>query len=236
METRSLKRPGGAIAARPLHFIWLADCSGSMSEDGKIQALNHAIREAIPHMRKVADENPNANVLVRALGFSTDAFWHVPKPVPVEQFIWTDLVAKGQTAMGKALEVIAEEMRHLTTAEKVLPPVLVLLSDGQPTDYFDDGLRQLMAQSLGRKAVRVAIAIGDNADLDCLRSFIGDPSRPPLQAHNPETLVRYIQWASTAVLGAASSPLSQNLQTMAQGTGGVPIPQPPPPATDGNVW
>ena len=32
------KRPGGELASRPLHFIWLADCSGSMSIDGKIQA------------------------------------------------------------------------------------------------------------------------------------------------------------------------------------------------------
>lgn len=24
-----IKRPGGAMANRPLHFFWLADCSGS---------------------------------------------------------------------------------------------------------------------------------------------------------------------------------------------------------------
>src|ERR1700683_1465271 len=45
------RRPGGQMAARPLHFIWLADGSGSMRVDGKIQALNNAIREAIPHMQ-----------------------------------------------------------------------------------------------------------------------------------------------------------------------------------------
>ena len=46
------KRPGGALAGRPLHFIWIADKSGSMGIDGKIQALNHAIHEAIPHMKE----------------------------------------------------------------------------------------------------------------------------------------------------------------------------------------
>ena len=30
------KRPGGELATRPLHFIWIADCSGSMSGE-KIQ-------------------------------------------------------------------------------------------------------------------------------------------------------------------------------------------------------
>ncbi len=54
------KRPGGELASRPLHFIWIADNSGSMEQDGKIQALNTAIREAILHMRKVAEDNPLA--------------------------------------------------------------------------------------------------------------------------------------------------------------------------------
>ena len=38
------KRPGGELATRPLHFIWICDCSGSMSVDGKIQQLNYAYR------------------------------------------------------------------------------------------------------------------------------------------------------------------------------------------------
>ena len=52
-------RFGGTLAARPLQFIWIADCSGSM-EGKKIESLNFGIREAIPAMRDVADENPNA--------------------------------------------------------------------------------------------------------------------------------------------------------------------------------
>lgn len=52
------KRPGGELATRPLHFIWLADCSGSMSIDGKIQALNNAIREALPRIRTVPTKIP----------------------------------------------------------------------------------------------------------------------------------------------------------------------------------
>ena len=76
------ERPGGAMATRPLHFIWLCDCSGSMGEDGKIQALNNAIRSAIPFMKSTADENPNANVLVRAIKFSDGAQWHIPNRLP----------------------------------------------------------------------------------------------------------------------------------------------------------
>ena len=62
-------RPGGELAKRPLQFIWLCDCSGSMSGK-KIQSLNFAIKESIPAMRQVADENPNVSVEVRAITFS----------------------------------------------------------------------------------------------------------------------------------------------------------------------
>ena len=45
-----LKRPGGEMASRPLHFIWIVDCSGSMMGE-KIQSLNYAIRQTIPDMK-----------------------------------------------------------------------------------------------------------------------------------------------------------------------------------------
>jgi uncharacterized protein YegL len=203
-------RPGGPLATRPLHFIWLADASGSLSIDGKIQALNNAIREAIPHMRRVADENPNATVLVRAVAFDDKAYWHIPTPTPVEQFQWKDLYAdQGVTMMGQALMLVAEQLRTPPMEQRALPPVLVLLTDGQPTDNFEQGLKMLLDEPWGRKAVRLAIAIGEDAQQEPLQQFIGNNELRPLQANNPEALVSHIRWVSTAVLKSASAPASQ---------------------------
>ena len=135
-----------------------------METGGKIQALNTAIREAIPHMRKEASQNPNATVLVRALKFSNGAQWTVSQPTPVDQFEWTDLTAEGVTDMGKALSMVAEQLKMPPMSERALPPVIVLISDGQPTDAFSQGLKDLMNEPWGRKAVRIAIGIGEDAD------------------------------------------------------------------------
>lgn len=108
----TLMRPGGELSSRPLHFIWIADCSGSMQGD-KIGQLNFAIRESIPHMRTVADENPNAAVLVRAIKFSSGAQWHVATPTPIDQFQWTDLSTSGVTDMGRALKMVAEDRKSV---------------------------------------------------------------------------------------------------------------------------
>lgn len=217
------KRPGGELSTRPLHFIWLLDCSGSMSIDGKIQALNNAIREAVPLMQRVAAENPNAEVLLRAVSFSSGAQWHIPSPTPVQEFEWVDVETDGVTDMGRALQLVSEELRIPPMTERALPPVLVLISDGQPTDDVNAGLRALQAEPWGKKAVRVAIAIGEDADIEVLQRFIGNPDVKPLHANNPEALVHYIKFVSTAVLQAASAPPSQVLNSMPL-TQNVPMP------------
>ena len=233
------KRPGGELATRPLHFIWIADSSGSMTTDGKIQALNTAIREAIPHMQKVADENPNAQVLVRAIQFASGAQWHISQPTPVDDFKWADLSAQGETDMGKALSMVADQLKIPPMTDRALPPVLVLVSDGQPTDDFNKGLRDLMDQPWGKKAVRIAIAIGEDADHDVLQKFIGHSELKPLQANSPEALVKYIKWVSTAVLKSASAPASQAADADVPSAVNVPVPTPTAddePTSAADVW
>jgi uncharacterized protein YegL len=215
--------PGGKLATRPLHFVWICDCSGSMAVDGKIQALNTAIREAIPHMQQVADENPNAQVLVRALKFSSGAQWHISQPTPIEDFQWTDLSAEGVTDMGRALAMAADQLKIPPMSDRALPPVLVLVSDGQPTDDFATGLKALLELPWGKRAVRVAIAIGQDADHEVLQKFIAHPELKPLQANNPEALVRHIRWVSTAVVKSVSQPASQP-QAASRQRGNVSIP------------
>ena len=228
--------PGGAISNRPLRFFWILDVSGSMA-GAKIGALNHAIREALPAMRASADENPHAAVEVRAMTFGTGFRWLTPAPVPLEQFGWTDVSINGITDMGAAMKGMAAELSTRNMPERGLPPVLVLISDGQPTDDFDTGLKALLAEPWGKRAVRIAIAIGDDVDLGVLRKFIDHPEIEPLVAHNSTDLVNYIKYASTTVLKSASAPATQTRDTPA---GGPPPPPPPPAPTANNdaddVW
>lgn len=230
-----IRRPGGQLSTRPLHFIWICDCSGSMAISGKIQTLNRAIREAIPHMQESATDNPNAQVFVRAVRFSDGTQWHIAGATPVESFQWSDLYAEGLTNMGKALALVAEQLKMPPMTDRALPPVLVLISDGHPTDDFASGLQALMDQPWGKKAARIAIAIGHDADHEVLQKFIGHSEMKPLQANQPEDLIRRIRWVSTVVLEAASAPSSQAYSSSMGGN--VPIPRPPdPPSNVDDVW
>ncbi|MFM7465425.1 MAG: vWA domain-containing protein [Cyanobium sp.] len=232
--------PDVQLSRRPLHFIYLCDCSGSMRASSKMQALNQAIRQSLPEMVQVSQQNPEAQILVRVLSFADQAVWHLGTPTPVDQVLqqWRDLEAGGLTAMGEAMKQLAAVLRTPPMDQRALPPVLVLISDGAPTDDFLDGLRTLMAEPWAAKAVRLAIAIGHDADLEVLQQFIGTDigrnARRPLQANDSNTLARYIQWASTAVVGAASQPRSQ---PGGMATTNVLLPDLPPTILDPkDVW
>ena len=224
-------RPGGELAKRPLQFFWICDVSGSMA-GAKIESLNFAIKEAIPEMRRVADESPNVKIEVRAIVFSSSASWHVADPTDIHSFVWSEVAdPSGVTDMGRAIDLISSELDIKKMPERGLPPVIVLVSDGQPTDNYKAAIDRLVRLPWGAKSVRIGIGIGDDANESVLQEFMGgDPrERRPLMAKNARDLVTFIKWASTVPLAAASRPAS--LPENDQRNTHVPIPPPPEPSS-----
>lgn len=198
------------IAQQPLHLILLLDCSGSMIADGKIQALNVAVREALPHLEDVSEANPHARVLVRAITFSTSATWHLQEATPAADVRWEDVTAAGFTDLGSALELVIPELSTPPMEPHALPPAIVLVSDGMPTDDYEPSMEKLLRTEWGGQSVRVAIAIGRGADRTQLSEFMGT-SDPPLSASNPEQLVEALRWATrrATVLASTLADLSE---------------------------
>lgn len=210
-----IKRPGAELATRPLNFYWVVDCSGSMYGE-KIGTVSHAIQSVVPEMQHAADENPSAQLFVQTLKFSSGATWVNPEPVKVENFYWQDLGVDGLTDMGKAFELLAGQLSVGNMGEKALPPVLVLLTDGHPTDDYKPALDKLLNLPWGKKAVRIAIAIGQDCNEAVLEEFTGNRELV-LHANSAADLVRMIKWASTA-----ASMVSQP-KSMAASDGASPL-------------
>lgn len=198
------ERPGSRLSPRPLHFFVLADCSGSMASDGKMHALNNAVREMLPHLVDVASQNPHAEVLVRAIAFSTGAWWHIEEPTPVGKLRWQDLGTGGYTDLGAALDLLAAELRAPRMPQRALPPAILLVSDGMPTDDHRAALGRLLDDPVGSRAVRMAVGIGRDADREVLDRFASS-ELGALSANNPEQLMQMIRFASTAASRVASS-------------------------------
>lgn len=193
-----------ALARRQLQVMFALDCSGSMQGD-RIASLNYAMRTALPELAEVAAENPEIDVRVRVLRFADSAEWQ-SESTSAGDYVWHDLAADGETNMGAALRTLASALSPDAMTGRQLPPVIVLASDGLPTDDYEDALGEFFAAQFAESAVRVAIAIGTDADMDPLDRFIRHPTARPLRASNATELVNRIKWATTAPVKAVSSP------------------------------
>jgi len=140
-----------ALVRRQLQVVLMLDCSGSMRGD-RIASLSYALLTALPDLKEAAGDNPEVDVRVRVLAFGSAPHWLTAGAVPVEELVWPDLHAEGHTAMGAALEMVADTLAEDAAATRQLPPVLVLASDGYPTDDIGAGIRALMATPEGAAA------------------------------------------------------------------------------------
>jgi len=205
----SIPVPDGQVARKRLHFFWIADCSDSM-RGKKIATLNQAIREAVPEVLQAVSAYPQVEIFMRAIKFSSDASWHVgPDPVPIKDFVWPELETSGLTATAKALRLLSDELSIERMPRRGLPPVCILISDGfctDPREEYDQAIAELNRIPWGIKAVRLAIAIGDESDYNEpeLLKFVNQDRIGLLKAHSPEELVSYIRWASVSASVASS--------------------------------
>lgn len=187
------------VSQRPLEIIYVIDTSGSMS-GAKIQSVNNAMHELETALRDEARRNPTAQVYARIITFGgQSARWHLATRTPVEQFNYQDInYVDGGTPMGSAFNLLCDALDSNHIPNRSLRPILVLLSDGWPTDNYEGNLNRLLSLPWGKKTIKVAIAIGKDADTNLLASFTTDPTLV-LNANNATNLKNFIKWTSTLV-------------------------------------
>ena len=187
------------ISQRPLDIIYVIDTSGSM-KGAKIQSVNNAMHELENLLRGEAKKNPAAQVNIRVLTFSgATARWHIQDRTDVEKFHYSDINdVGGKTPLGHALGVLCDTLGGDKMPSRGLKPIIVLLSDGWPSDNWDANLDKLLSLPWGEKALKIAIAIGKGADRDLLAKFTTDPDLV-LNANNSTDLKNFIKWTSTLV-------------------------------------
>ena len=194
------------IPRRTMVLFFVIDTSGSM--DGrKIGAVNTAIEEVIPAIREVSDENADAQIKIAALEFSSGATWITKNgPVEADRFRWNYLDASGVTDFGAACKTLNDKLstkEFMQEATGSFAPAIFLLSDGDPTDDWERSLDALKQNNWFKAAVKVAIAIGDDANKEVLKAFTGS-MEAVLEVHNTAMLKKMIKFVSVRASQVAS--------------------------------
>ena len=194
------------IPRRTMVLFFLIDTSGSM-EGSKIGAVNTAIEEVIPAIREVSNENADAEIKIAALEFSSGARWITEQgPIEAEHFRWNYLEAAGVTDFGDACRSLNEKLStkaFMKEATGSFAPAIFLLSDGEPTDVWEGALNELKQNNWFKTSVKVAVAIGEDANKDMLKEFTGT-MEAVLETHNAATLKKMIKFVSVRASQIAS--------------------------------
>ena len=92
-----------------------------------------------------------------------------PEPVSPEGYRFKTFEACGVTDLGAACKELDKKLSRnefLQTAAGAYPPVILLFSDGGPTDNWESGLDALKKNNWYKRSIKIAFAIGDDADRD----------------------------------------------------------------------
>lgn len=196
------------VARRTMVLFFVVDTSGSMS-GSKIGTVNAAVEEIVPELKDISESNADAQIKVATLAFSTGAKWINSTPVAAENFRWNYLDATGVTDLGEACNQLNEKLSRNAFMSDVagsFAPAIFLLSDGEPTDNYRHGLEKLKQNNWFKKAIKVAIAIGDDANQNVLAEFTGN-TEAVITVHSAEALKKWIQFVSVRAseIGSKSS-------------------------------
>lgn len=197
------------IIRRQMVLFFVIDTSGSMAGT-KIGAVNTAISEVLPELKDVG--GADIDLKIACLTFSTGCQWMHPAPIAVESFQWNFVYADGCTDLGEACEDLAKKLSKdgfLKAPSASVAPIIFLMSDGQPTDDYESGLEKLKDNNWFKYAIKVAVAIGDDADKDALAEFTGN-TEAVITVHTPEALKKWIRKVSvtSAQIGSKSQPVA----------------------------
>lgn len=197
-----------SVPRRTMTVFFMIDTSGSM-EGNKIGAVNDAVVNVLPMVDEISQTNPDAEIKVAALEFSSGTKWLYNEPKLASEFVWIDALAGGLTSLGAACIELNNKLSrsgYMQAASGSFAPAIILLSDGGPTDDFQSGLTKLKSNKWFQAAIKVAIAIGDDADKDVLKDFTGS-SESVLIVHNIEALKQIIRTVvvTSSQIGSKSS-------------------------------
>ena len=243
--------------AKPLPVLLLLDVSGSMNEvisdsfertgetvveDGqtweivkggvsRIEVLNQAVTDMIASFAK--EEQLEHEFLVSVVTFGATVSIHLP-PTRASRVDWKPLAAAGETPMGEAIATAKRLIEDKeTTPSRAYRPVVVLVSDGKPTDRWEASLDCFIGSGRSTKCDRMALAIGTGTDEAMLEKFIAGTSNPLFHAADAKQILEAFQRVTMSVTVRSKSKDPNQLPGLAVAPGapastGSPAGESPP--------
>lgn len=164
--------------------------------------LQHALAQCCEELARPRPAYPLLNLFTRSLLFGPAFRWDSPAPLPVRDAKSIELLPYGETRIGPALREVTREIDRRGLADHELPPIIVLFSDGLPTDSYRDALDDFDKVCTASRAIRLSVCIGRIGAEEFCREFLGDSRFDRLTAPTAAILSRVVREIGSSVIPA----------------------------------
>lgn len=154
-----------------MDLILMIDTSGSMSGQ-KIASVYDSIENLMESLCGYNNLVEPVNCCVQL--YSRDVRWLYDTMISVKDFKWSLPECTGMTSMGEACSTLAAFIESNNIGDNLK---ILIITDGCPTDDFEEGMDKLQKTKGFVSADKFALAIGEEADIASLLSFTGDESK-----------------------------------------------------------
>lgn len=200
-ESPDIAVMNAVLEKKALVVFFIVDISGSM-KGARIGAVNDAIRNLLPELKKREAQNSNMEIRIAIMEFSSRATWKTLTPQPVSTYVFDDITnVSGGTNYGPAFEALNEKLSEnafLSAACGAYAPFILLMTDGKPSDIalYPEALGKLKQNANFRSAAKAGVAIEEGAfSPECKKvlSEFTDNEKMVLEARETNTLAKQIE-------------------------------------------
>lgn len=193
--------------SRRLPVYLVLDCSGSMSGE-PVEAVQMALQTLVSDL--LDDSQAIETIWLSVIIFNNKAEQIVPL-TEIDSFQPPSLSAGGTTSLGEAINLLLKCLDNDTRASSEnskgdYEPLVFLMTDGMPTDNWENAAEKLKQRRLGNI---IGCAAGPEAEEDILKRIANSVIR--LQDVSPGTLGAFMTWVSASISMAFSSVQHQDM-------------------------